>query len=349
VDVLKKNIFWIVLGVAVLGAAGFWAVAVLAKQGSVKQLRTEYESRVKDLEDAIRKAGNIRTRADIDAIGSQRQMLLDTETRVRELLEGRRDPSGVYLSRGVNVNTDPSRFNPRPNLEDVARFRQWIDVKYVELCNMAREAGTVCRIRGQNQREALKAHGRTPLDDITAENINQVLEQFVISQEVHKILSSVKVKVQGIEKDEETQEDRIREDTRGVQFIDRIEFLTDTEIQVRKGAMGTQAAAATQAAAQEPYKKQTLKIEFVAHYSVVPEVIRRLIASREFFLVITCMDIYRHPQMFGRESAGGLPTPERTAAVGEALLLQNTRDNEAPVVVKLECEVLTFQFKEEGK
>jgi hypothetical protein len=155
-----------------------------------------------------------------------------------------------------------------------------------------------------------------------------------------------------VETDTETRVDKIREDDRGVQFLDRIEFLTENEMQARRmrgGSGGTPGAQNQQTVSQEPYQKQLFELEFVAHYSVVPEVIRKLVATREFYMVVTRMDIRRQSQLFGKDTHAGFGSKRTVALTGEEKMLQNTRDNEAPVIVVLECQVLEFDFKTEAK
>jgi hypothetical protein len=286
----------------------------------------------------------LKTPADIKAIEQRTAALTEMEARIQELLAGKKDASGKYVTTGMNLNTDPSRFTPRPDKTDVAKFRQWIDEKYKSLCN----AGTmVCRIT------LPKEHGQSELADIKPENIETVIKQFLISQEVHRILSTVKVRVQSVETDSETRDEKIREDDRGVQFFDRIEFLAENEMQAKRikgGGGGTAGMQNQQTASREPYQKQLFELEFVAHYSVVPEVIRRLIATREFYFVVTRMDIRRQSQLFGKDVRSNFGGPKRSVALtGEERMLKNTRDNEAPVVVVLECQALEFDFKTDAK
>ena len=341
---LKKNIFWIGLAVVVVGALGFWAVTVLAKQGATSRLAADYEQSLKQLEEYTSKDKKVlKTPADIKAMEQRTAALTDMESRIQELLAGKKDAAGKYVTTGMNLNTDPGRFNPKPDKTDVAKFRQWIDEKYKSLCNV----GTmICRISSSRE------HGQSELADIKPENIETVIKQFLISQEIHRILSSVKVRVQSVETDTETRIDKIREDDRGVQFLDRIEFLTENEMQakrMRSGSSGTTGMQGQQAAPQEPYQKQLFELEFVAHYSVVPEVIRRLTATREFFLVVTRMDIRRQSQLFGKDVRSSFGPKRAVALTGEERMLKNTRDNEAPVVVVLECQALEFDFKTEAK
>jgi hypothetical protein len=62
------------------------------------------------------------------------------------------------------------------------------------------------------------------------------------------------------------------------------------------------------------------------------------------------MDIRRQSQLFGKDIRTGFGGPKRSVALtGEERMLKNTRDNEAPVVVVLECQVLEFDFKTEAK
>jgi len=200
-----------------------------------------------------------------------------------------------------------------------------------------------CRI------ENPKAHGRVPLDEIRPENVESILRQIVISREVHRILSTTKVSVQAIDVDKKTSDERIIQDLRGVQHLDRIEFMTAAEMLTRRArhpgaALGT---TETRPAVPEPFRKHLFELQFTAHYSVVPEVVRRLTASREFFLVIARMDVRRQPQAFGDRSRGGWTPGARTATpaiTGEERMLMNSRENEAPVIVVLECEVFEFDF-----
>ena len=341
---LKKNIFWIGLGVVVVGALGFWAVTVLAKQGSTSRLAADYEQSLKQLEEYTSKdKKTLRTPADIKAVEQRLTVLTDMEARIQELLAGKKDAAGKYVTTGVNLNTDPSRFTPRPDKTDVAKFRQWIDEKYKSQCN---QGTMICRI------PTPKEHGESELAEIKPENIETVIKQFLISQEIHRILATVKVRVQSVETDSETRDEKVREDDRGVQFLDRIEFLTENEMQAKRtrgNTGGTTGVQMQQTASQEPYQKQLFELEFVAHYSVVPEVIKKLIGTREFYMAVTRMDIRRQPQTFGRDVRSTFGPKRVVALTGEERMLKNTRDNEAPVVVILECQALEFEFKAEAK
>ncbi|HHN46291.1 MAG TPA: hypothetical protein ENN09_02515, partial [Planctomycetes bacterium] len=133
---VKKNIFWIGIGVLVLASLGFWGAAVFAKQGQVTVKKNEYDARVASLEKYADKPEELKNRSDIDVLGNYIGGLQKMEKRITESLQGRKDTGSdgrpVYTG-GMNIKTNVERFDEKPIVADVARFRQWADQMYGSL------------------------------------------------------------------------------------------------------------------------------------------------------------------------------------------------------------------------
>ncbi|MBN1808181.1 MAG: hypothetical protein JW909_03870 [Planctomycetes bacterium] len=337
---LKKNIFWVLIAVVVVGAGIFWALGVYLKQDEVETEKGQYTRKLGELDNIAAKLDEkVKNQSDIDKAAEQLNSLQKMQQGIRERLEVSYDDRMNPVKVGMNPDIRPASFTPQPDLNDLTLFRRWIDDKYSMLMAEAKTNGMIVRNEGP------KTLGQTALDDINQMNIHTVLKQYVILREIYAVLGSVKVNVAAVETDPDTRDERPVIQARGVQILERFEFLTADELKQRRlnrpGAM-TMGVDEDPPAMAEPFEKHGFEIEFVAHYSAVPEILRRLIATSKFFLVVKRMDIRRQPQDFGSSRGGAYASRRRTQSSAEVMELRNTREWEAPTVVVLECQVYEF-------
>lgn len=343
-ETIRKHIFWVATGVLLVGTGVFWALGVLARQGELRTVRQAYEEKQKALGRlADRKTADLVNSHDVEQLKLYLGELDKIQLSVRQEL------------KAVNINIDAARFAKRPPTEDLTRFQSWLQEQYEQRCEQARLTGLefACERDGEHP----ELHGDFKLEALTLEKIPLVLKRFVISCIVHRILAEALVRVRALDMNVDTSEERETTAVRGVDALRRLEFFdTPLEAERKRGkgrATSSQPLAMPQPPIPEPFKRHVFQLEFVAHYSVVPQVLKALVESREMFLVLSCLDIYRYSERVTRRGTGFggdtvASTGTTTTLTARERRFMNQRYNEAPVVVFVECEVLEFEFPKEG-
>lgn len=347
-NLVKRYLFWIVIGVFLVGSVAFWVLGVLLKQGEVSAKETQFASIKGQVEQwAGPKLDTIRNANDVEAIKEYREKLQNTENKVEAEFTA------------VNINIESSRWPQQPPVNDLALFRRWIQQQYRERDQGVAQLNKEMTIARDPEDPART--GDYSLNDLSLENIPLALKRLVISSEIYRILASARAEVTTLERDVEgTGDERMTRSVRTVDQLNELRFFDTpeqaaTERAKRAGRMarGTTAPEAPEGPFARPYQKHVFFLEFVAHYSLVPGIMKRILDSNQMFVTFSRMDIYRHPastpEMLTQERGRfGLSADNKSAyyLTKEQRRLLNSRYQEGPVVVLLECEVLEFDFPE---
>ena len=329
---LRKNTFWFFCALVVVGVVVFWGKWAREKANANTNLSDKLAKDLEELKGVADKKGEIKTPAFIKAAEDYKEKLRAEAAGLADACTGRQ----------LNVEPDPA--GVPPPLDNQVRFKEWLTARCKERCEEAGRAGMRC------DRSDRVAHGDIPKDaPVEQKDIPLRHRQYHISREIHRILASKKVTVPCL-KLSKTGEDEEVEGTqeRGVQELRRIEWMSEGEMRARRRGEGQAGPGVSIPPPRfpRPYNAFLFELEFVAHFSLVPEVIRALEASENFFFIVRRADVGRMPD-----------TSKRTRYVSSWLRrrregsrreeFRNERYTEAPVRVILECEVLEFDFSKD--
>ena len=128
-NLVKRYLFWIIVGVFVLGSVVFWVVGVLLNQSDVSSRKMQFDSTKGQVEQwAGAKIDTIRNPKDVEALKKYRAELAKTEEHIKNQFGA------------LNINIDPARWQEQPPVSDLALFRRWIQQQYT-----ARDEGVARR------------------------------------------------------------------------------------------------------------------------------------------------------------------------------------------------------------
>lgn len=343
-EALKKFAFWVLVGVVIIGAGAFWVLAVFLKQSDAQDLQSQYDGKKRTLQRwAGPSSSEVKTPRDIEALGGYLKALRSKRDGIKDEL----------LKSNIKITSD--QFMPPPPRTDLPRFHIWIEEQYKKREAEAKALNEDIIIDKNPDRPHLVGDFKSEF--ITQENMDLVLKRLVITRTVQHVLASVKAGVPVIRLNLDTDKEEVIEGIRRVEILKRMEFMSLAEADSRRTKLKTPGVGEkwrTPPPFPEPFGRHVFELEFVAHYSLVPEVIRGLLDTRQMYLVITRLDTYRHPQVFEKEETVGMGAgseretgAEASAFAAEQERLLNSRYHEAPVVVILECEVLEFDFPDD--
>ena len=329
---LRKNLFWFFCGLVVLAAVIFSAKWIKDAAAENNKLNARLKKNLERLKGIAKAKDKIRPGSFVRAADQYKKKL---QAQAEQLQK-------KFLSRQLQVEPVSDVPEPPP-LDDRTRFREWLTMRYKERCNKDSDLGMIC------ERSDPVKHGDIPEGPIEKDDIPVRLRQYLISREIHRILSSTKVTIPCLKPDPTGREEELEgTQERGVQELKRIEWKTEAEMAAgRTGvAVGGRGVTVEPDKFPKPYNSFLFELEFIAHFSLVPKMIQAFENSDSFFFVVRRVDVSKVPKT-GKSAVYG-PTFRRGGRGAERRReYKNQRYMEAPLRMIVECEVLEFEFSKD--
>ncbi len=348
-DILKRNVFWLVLAAVLLLAGGFYLLKVAPLRGEVKNLQVKFETHEKNLAGLVDKKGKV--------VGVPSEMQIKAAKKYRKDLQAEEaSVKGKLLERQFDLSKADFDPSPPPATDPVA-FREWVEARYRERDEAARKNGLLLPKEDSNPFYR-GDYNTTVIFASNDEEQQIVLKRFYITREVLDALSKVEVKVTElvpVKDDLPNSPEKAKSITRGIERLLSFEFVK-AESMARTRNVGAGAGMrgpgsmpeAPKLARGRPYKEHLFVVKVTGHFSALPLAVQALDQIDDFVLVVKRVDVSPVAPIEQNKRRGGKGI---TTAVEKDSSRDNTRSKEAVVSVVLECAVLEYDFsvRESGR
>jgi hypothetical protein len=341
VDKLKENLVWIVVGVIVLGALGFYTVSVIPVWEEAAQKRGELSGKYTDLTKKAQKAGSddtLKTPAHVELAKEYRTALAT---------------QGEALKKSLTEKTFNTKFTDAPS-NDLA-FDTWLGEKRTKLIEQASAAGLTI-LQDKTNKEVVEMLLLEP----TNENASDVklrrayrLRHLAIFEEVVAALTKkhAKVDVAKFEPNVQNAEPVERLEV-GATVLEKFHVLLEKDWADRAKAVHTEvlrraelkgaAPAGSNLTSDLPYTLTGVELIFQAPLQAVPKIAQEIENTHRYTAILTRIDTQRTTTPFPPAN------DQRLAKAGPVDGL-NTHFREAPVRALLAFDILEFDKAKEAK
>lgn len=325
-EAVKRYLFWIVLGVALLLAAGGYLLIVPGIQGETHALQGSNDSKRTEIANLAKNPKDIKNQAYVQAADNYAKYLTSEKTQLTDLLKDRK----IVLE---------GRFKEVP--EDLQiQFDQWLKDTRQAILDLAAKGGLRLPADLGVQR---MFEGKKTED---AADRERRIKQLALIHELVRILAETKSEVirVGFEPDMKKQDEVSQRLPAGASSLDGLDVLNEKEFAAKANSAARKAWELVRAGstfkednAPKPYKSTGVELRFTAPFSSIPKLLQALENSNVYYGIVHKVDTQRTSAAYPEDPAKGLP-PRKD----EAVPANNTFFQEAPLQVLVLLELIAY-------
>lgn len=325
-EAVKRYLFWIVLGVVLLLAAGGYLLIVPGIQGETLALQGSNDSKRSEISALAKNPREIKNQAYVQAADNYAKHLTSEKNQLTDLLKDRK----VVLE---------GRFKEVP--EDLQiQFDQWLKDTRQAILDLAAKGG----LRLPSDLGVQRMFEGKKTED--AADRERRIVQLALIHELVRILAETKSDVTRVsfEPDMKKQDEITQRLPAGASALDGLDVLNEKDFAAKMNGSTRKAWELVRAGpnfkednAPRPYKSTGVELRFTAPFSAVPKLLQALENSNAYYGIIHKVDTQRTAGAYPEDPAKGLP-PRKD----EAVPANNTYFQEAPLQVQVLLELIAY-------
>ncbi len=318
------KLFWIGNVVVLVAAVALWGVGTLGARDEAEGRRKKVDSQQMEIERVYKTRGHMPNKLFIKAAQVEKQLLRDEKETIKVVMH----------SRDLNVldkEFDWSPSKPPPLGGSLADIRQWLEKEYDKKNSLLADAEIIFPA-GTDEAE-MRGEIENWEKDLSAETIESSLRELVVMVELAKALASASVEVKYVVWNKDTKKDEIKVEPHGVDQMKQVWFGQQKRRRRRREEAEVQK--------DKPHVEHSFTVVLIAHYNVLPDVMRRVESSKKVLFVTRSVRVKPAQQITeGRlYGAPGAVVPH----------LRNKDAHEAPVEAEISFGFFEFPVAREAR